>query len=291
MHPMTPESFGELLRRWRDRLDPSDVGQARAYKRRVPGLRREELAALAGLSVEYVVRLEQGRATRPSNQVVAAIARALQLSASERDSLYRAGGLLPPQDNTIDLLVPAGVQRLATRLGDVPIGIFAADWTLLWWNDMWTALLGDPAVLPLRERNVARMLFGDGPARSYLRPMQSSQGFDSSMQSIVSDLKASREKYPTDTSLSGLVQELQASAAFREHWQRLDAISLRGDVKTIEHPEVGSVALDCDVLLVPGIDLRIVTYTAAAGTSEAGKLDLLRVTRGTTELASSPVPT
>jgi hypothetical protein len=152
---------------------------------------------------------------------------------------------------------------------------------------MWTALHGDPAVLPLRERNVARMLFGDGPGRSYVRPMVSSQGTDPFLQSIVSDLKSSREKYPRDPSLLGLVKDLQTSDSFRQHWQRAESATLRSDSKTVEHPEVGSVTLDCDVLLVPGVDLRMVTYTAAAGTSDSGKLDLLRVTRGGTELSSS----
>jgi transcriptional regulator with XRE-family HTH domain len=280
---MGPETFGELVRRWRDRLDPADAGHARAPTRRVPGLRHEELASLAGLSVEYVVRLEQGRATRPSAQVVAAIALALQLSPAERDLLYSAGGLLPPQDGSIDLLVPASVQRLATRLGDVPVGIFAAEWTLLWWNDMWTALHGDPAVLPPRERNIARMLFGDGPARSYLRPISSAAGPTAFPDAIVSDLKATAARYPQDASLSALMDDVNGSDLFRTYWQKTGSVTLTTDLKTIDHPEVGRITVDCDILLVPGAEFRIVTYTAAAGTSDSSKLDLLRVMHGRTE--------
>ncbi|MCS5716076.1 helix-turn-helix domain-containing protein [Herbiconiux sp. CPCC 205716] len=88
--------LGELLRTWRDRLSPLDVGLPAGDTRRAAGLRREELAMLAGLSVDYVVRLEQGRARRPSAQVAAALARTLQLSDAERDHLYVVAGLLPP---------------------------------------------------------------------------------------------------------------------------------------------------------------------------------------------------
>ncbi|MEV0052806.1 helix-turn-helix domain-containing protein [Saccharopolyspora shandongensis] len=165
--------FGRLLHPWRDRLSPADAGFPVTVGRRAPGLRREELAQLAGLSVDYVLRLEQGRAKNPSAQVVGALARALQLSRAERDQLYRVAGLLPPQDGTISTHVSPGIQRLAARLGDVPIGVFTADWTLVWWNSMWSALHGDPAELPAAERNLARALFGDGPARATLRPVRS----------------------------------------------------------------------------------------------------------------------
>lgn len=150
--------FGELLHGWRDRLSPVDVGFAATSGRRAPGLRREELAQLAGLSVDYVLRLEQGRAKNPSAQVVGSLARALQLSRGERDQLYRSAGLLPPQDGTISAHVPASIQRLAVRLGDVPIGVFTADWTLVWWNAMWCALNGDPSAIPVEQRNLARAL-------------------------------------------------------------------------------------------------------------------------------------
>ena len=108
--------FGSVLHGWRDRLSPADAGFTPTSGRRAPGLRREELAQLAGVSVDYILRLEQGRATSPSAQVVGALARALQLSQAERDLLYRSAGLLPPQDATINTHVPAGIQRLTARL-------------------------------------------------------------------------------------------------------------------------------------------------------------------------------
>ncbi|MBD0421522.1 helix-turn-helix domain-containing protein [Streptomyces sp. TRM S81-3] len=277
-------AFAALLRAWRDRLSPADAGFAVTDRRRAPGLRREELAQLAGLSVDYILRLEQGRAKNPSAQVVGALARALQLSRAERDQLYRGAGLLPPQDGTVSAHVPAGIQRLAARLGDVPIGVFTADWTLVWWNTTWSALHGDPAVLPPAERNLARALFGNGAAHASMLPMQSEHGQDAFEASIVADLKDAVSRYPGDARLDRLVRELRgASDAFARLWAtRTAATQHTTDRKTIRHPEVGDILLDCDVLIVPGADLRMVTYTAATGSSDAGKLDLLRVTGGRT---------
>ncbi|MEU6139396.1 helix-turn-helix transcriptional regulator [Streptomyces sp. NPDC047081] len=284
----SPSGFGALLHAWRDRLSPADAGFAAVPGRRAPGLRREELAQLAGLSVDYVLRLEQGRAKHPSAQVVGALARALQLSHAERDQLYRSAGLLPPQDGTVNTHVPPGVQRLAARLGDVPIGVFAADWTLVWWNAMWSALHGDPLEVPPAERNLARALFGDGPAHAALRPMRSERGPEAFAASIVADLKHAASLYPEDAQLDALVGELTAaSEAFRYLWATAALSPHVSEQKSIRHPEVGDILLDCDVLVVPGADLRVVTYTAAADSADAGRLDLLRVTGGRTAPAHS----
>ncbi|MFG2601377.1 helix-turn-helix transcriptional regulator [Streptomyces sp. NPDC048462] len=276
--------FATLLRAWRDRLSPADAGFTMTDGRRAPGLRREELAQLAGLSVDYVLRLEQGRAKHPSAQVVGALSRALQLSRAERDQLYRGAGLLPPQDGTVSAHVPPGIQRLAARLGDVPIGVFTADWTLVWWNTTWSALHGDPAVLPAAERNLARALFGNGAAHASMRPVRSERGEEAFAESIVADLKDAVSRYPGDAQLDRLVQEMrEVSDTFARLWAtRTAAAQHTTERKTIRHPEVGDILLDCDVLIVPGADLRMVTYTAATGSSDAGKLDLLRVTGGRT---------
>ncbi|MGP3974778.1 helix-turn-helix transcriptional regulator [Streptomyces sp. 8N114] len=270
--------FAALVRSWRDRLSPVDAGFPVLPGRRVPGLRREELAQMAGLSVDYVLRLEQGRAKNPSAQVVGALARALQLSRTERDQLYRSAALLPPQDGTISVHVPPGIQRLTARLGDVPVGVFTADWTLVWWNSLWSALLGDPAEFPAEERNLARAMFGNGAALPPVRPERGEEAFAAS---IVADLKDAASRYPADAQLDRLVRELrESSEAFGHYWATATPMPHATERKTIRHPEVGDILLDCDVLLVPGADLRMVTYTAAAGSRDADKLDLLRVTGG-----------
>ncbi|PRY38986.1 helix-turn-helix transcriptional regulator [Umezawaea tangerina] len=277
---MSDLSFGALVRGWRDRLDPADAGYARSARRRAPGLRREELAELAGLSHEYVLRLEQSRATNPSVQVVSALARALRLSPAERDQLFRAAGQLAPRDQTVGTHVPPSIRRLVDRLGDLPIGVFAADWSLLWWNDLWTALHGDPSDLPPAERNLVRALFGTGEGRWHLRPVTSTAGPLAFETAIVTDLREAVSRYPADPDLAALVDGTRASSPlFGELWSVAGMGQLTGDIKTISHPELGDITLDCDVLTVPGVDLRIVTYTAATGTRGADQLDLLRASR------------
>ncbi|MFI1720653.1 helix-turn-helix transcriptional regulator [Streptomyces sp. NPDC020489] len=281
------ETLGTALRRWRDRLSPLDVGRTAGPGRRAVGLRREELAELAGLSVDYVVRLEQGRATSPSAQVVASLARALQLQPLERDYAYRLAGLLPPQEGTISTHVPAGVQRMLARLGEYPVGVFSADWTLLSWTPAWAALLGDPSGRTHLERNLVRAVFTTGPSGLAAWPvLQEGYALNSA---LVADLRTALLTYPHDRALNDLVEELRAtSEEFARLWEEGAVGPHVSSRKTIQHPQVGEVICDCDVLTVPGSDIRLVVYTVAAGTADAEKLEFLRVTHGVR--ADGPAP-
>lgn len=264
-------ALGEALRGWRDRLSPLDVGLPVFGSRRASGLRREELSALAGLSVDYLVRLEQGRARNPSEQVVAALARALQLTAAERDHLHRLAHLPPPSSGVIDSHVPPSVQRLVARLGELPVAVFSADWTLVTWSPLWAALLGDPLGLPAAERNIVAAAFlGSLPVR---------RGSLTLEPALVADLRAATVRYPADRGLAELVRRcLAGSERFAELWRAGAVGEHTHDRKVVAHPAVGEVVLDCDVLTVPGADLKIVVYSAAAGSADAEKLDFLRVT-------------
>ncbi|MGW7482064.1 helix-turn-helix transcriptional regulator [Nonomuraea muscovyensis] len=281
------ETLATALRRWRDRLSPIDVGRTSRPGRRAVGLRREELAELAGLSVDYVVRLEQGRATSPSAQVVASLARALQLEPVERDYAYRLAGLLPPQEGTIPRHVPAGVQRMLARLGEFPVGVFSADWTLLSWTPAWAVLLGDPSARTHVERNLVRAVFAAGPSGLAAWPVF--QEDDTLKPTLVADLRTALVGYPRDRGLIDLVAELRStSAEFARLWDE-GAVGLHVSArKTIMHPQVGEVTCDCDVLTVPGCDIRLVVYTVAAGSVDAEKLEFLRVTNGVSPGGSSP---
>ncbi|MFF4019068.1 helix-turn-helix transcriptional regulator [Streptomyces sp. NPDC001843] len=273
------ETLGTALRRWRDRLSPVDVGRTPRPGRRAVGLRREELAELAGLSVDYVVRLEQGRATSPSAQVVASLARALQLEPVERDHAYRLAGLLPPQTGTISTHVPAGVQRMLARLGEFPVGVFSADWTLLSWTPAWAALLGDPSARTPVERNLVRAAFATGPSGLAAWPVLK-EG-DALSPALVADLRTALVDHPRDQGLIDLVAEMRStSAEFARLWDGGAVGPHVSARKTIVHPQVGEVTCDCDVLTVPGSDIRLVVYTVAAGSVDAEKLQFLRVTNG-----------
>ncbi|MEU1711062.1 helix-turn-helix transcriptional regulator [Streptomyces sp. NPDC005706] len=282
------ETLGAALRRWRDRLSPVDVGRTSRPGRRASGLRREELAELAGLSVDYVVRLEQGRATNPSAQVVASLARALQLQPLERDYAYRLAGLLPPQEGTISTHVPAGVQRMLARLGEFPVGVFSADWTLLTWTPAWAALMGDPSARTPAERNLVRAVFAAGPTGLTAWPVI--QDGDALNTALVADLRTALLNYPDDRALTDLVAELHSnSAEFTRLWDEGAVGPHVSARKTVVHPQVGEVTCDCDVLTVPGSDIRLVVYTVAAGSADAEKLEFLRVTSGV-RIGGSPPP-
>jgi transcriptional regulator with XRE-family HTH domain len=278
--------LGAMIRAWRDRLPPSAAALPVARGRRAAGLRREELADLAGVSVDYVVRLEQGRATTPSRSVVASLARALQLSTAERDHLYRLAQLVPPANSAISDHLPPGMQRVLARLGDVAVAVFAADWQLVWWNRGWAALLGDPSASPPRLRNFARDRFpvDAGPACLALWPV-TEQDRDATDAAVVSDLRRATGRFPQHTRLAVLIRELSAgNRRFAELWTTGEVAAHREDHKTIDHPSVGLITVDCDVLTDGDSELKIVIMTAAPGSEDETKLRL-------TAIAGPPVTT
>ena len=256
-----------LLRAWRERLQPAAVGYP-AGQRRTAGLRREEVALLAGLSVDYLVRLEQGRADRPSAQVVASLARALQVTDAERDQLHLAAGLPAPAPSAVPTLIPASVQRLIARLPDVAVGVWTAHWTLLAANAAWRSLLGDvaPGV------NLIAAQFADRAPAVQWTPAEQ----EHHERALVSDLRAAVIRYPDDGSVRALLAELQGNARFAQMWAEGTVVEHRSQRKTFVHPLVGPVTLDCDVLTAHGTDLRLVTYTAEPGSEDASRFDLIR---------------
>lgn len=265
-------TFGVLLRGYRDRTVPEALGLV-AGGRRTAGVRREELAALAGLSVDYVVRLEQGRARKPSDQVVVALARALRLAGEDEVLLHAAAGLAAPVD-AVSHTVPASVARVARRLGDLPVAVYSADWWLLTWNGLWAALQGDPAGLSGRDRNLVWHQFTGGASRIVKSPEEQDRFLDA----IVADLRVASVEHPTDVSLAGLVADLQQrSTDFATRWREGRVGRHRSERKRIDHPRVGSITLDCDVLQAPGSNVHLIAYSAEPGTEDASRLDLLRV--------------
>jgi transcriptional regulator with XRE-family HTH domain len=282
--------LGEMIRMWRDRLPPSAAALPVGRARRAMGLRREELAELAGVSVDYVVRLEQGRAKTPSASVVASLARALQLSNAERDHMYQLAQLAPPEDGEISDHIPPGVQRVLARLKDVAVAVFAADWQLIWWNRSWAALLGDPSSSPPRLRNFARDRFPleRGPARLALWPV-TEMDKDAVDAAVVADLRHATGRFPRDTRLAELVRDLRAgNQRFADLWATGAVAAHREDHKTIEHPSVGQVTVDCDVLTDGDSDLKIVIMTAVPASADETKLKLASIAGAPDTTHNSP---
>jgi transcriptional regulator with XRE-family HTH domain len=267
-----PAALGRALRHWRDRTDPQDLGLPLGGVRRAPGLRREELAQLAGLSVDYVTRLERGRATSPSPQVLASLARALRLTETERDHLYLLAGQAPPTTGHVSPHVPPGVQRLLDQLSGSPLSVHDAAWNLLSWNPLWAARMGDPTPWRGKERNIAWRHFTHQPARVTHAPDQQ----DRFETALVSDLRSSAARYPKDTRLAALINHLRsASTRFGDLWDSHTVGFHTTDSKTVHHPELGAVTVDCVTLTIPGNDLRIAVCSAPAGTATADQFALL----------------
>ncbi len=269
---MATTEFGHTVRRWRDRVSPDAAGLPAGGHRRAAGLRREELALLAGISVDYVTRLEQGRATNPSEQVVEALGRALRLSGPERAHLFHTAGLVPPGQGTVPAYITPSVQRMLDRLTGTPVAVSDAAWTLLLANPLYTALMGERHG---NERNaVWRNFLGSGNLRVRHTP-QSLRALESAQ---VAELRATANRYPADQRLRRLIAELRAnSERFAELWEAGAVGRPEASRKTIDHPVVGALTLDCDILSVAGSDLRIMVYTAEPGTQDAERLALLSV--------------
>jgi transcriptional regulator with XRE-family HTH domain len=280
---MDSSDFGSTLRQCRDRVTPTAAGVPIGGRRRASGLRREELAGLAGISVDYLTRLEQGRATSPSAQVVESLARALRSSDAERELLFRLSGNAVPGPGLVPMRIAPSVQRLLDRLANNPVAVFDATWTLLTANPPYDALMGPTGGWQGNERNsVWRNLVGPG-TRAVHSPAERAE-FESL---LVADLRLTAARYPSDRRLQRLIGELTTnSPRFAELWESpvLDPPGDTGRRKVIDHPEVGPIAVDCDTLIVAADDLRIMIYTAEPDTEDAERL-ALAVVLGTASMS------
>ncbi|WP_211717666.1 helix-turn-helix domain-containing protein [Nocardiopsis sp. MG754419] len=267
--------LGAALRTWRDRLPPTAVGLPAGRARRAVGLRREELADLAGISVDYVVRLEQGRARTPSSQVAGALARALRLDDDERDHLYLLAGLLPPGDGLISDHIPPGMQRLLTRLGDAPAAVFAADWRLVWWNHGWASVLGDPSPREPEARSLVRLHFPTPQDGEHTHRPVISANTEGVERAIVADLRSASARFPDDPRLAATLRRtLDGNPRFARLWREGAVGHHTEDRKTILHPTVGPITVTCDLLTDAGTGLKVVVYTADPDSEDASRLAL-----------------
>lgn len=258
--------------RWR--VSPAEAGLPAGSRRRVTGLRREEVAQLASISVDYIVRLEQGRGPRPSEAVLISLARALRLSDDERSHLFNLSGSAPPRPGQIDGVVRSSTLRVLERLVDLPVLVLDAKGDVLAWNAQATALLGDFSAWGPPTRNILWQRFLGHEPRVSATPEEDER---TAAESVAS-LRGVAARYPEDAGLKRLLNELRSkSPRFVQLWNEARPAERRSSTKTVRHPELGEITLDCDALNMPDSDQRMIVYSAAPNSTAAEALALLRV--------------
>mgnify|MGYP002403090537 CR=1 FL=1 len=268
-------SLGEFLRSRRARLTPEAAGVVSYGARRVPGLRREELAQLAGVSATYYTRLEQGHSVNASRSVLDALARALQLDEDERRHLHTLAQ--PAADRRPRRSRPetasAELEHLLAAMSDVPAVLLGRRTDVLAWNALGHRLLAGHYDADARP-NLTRMLFLDAHTRELYRdwPEEAARA--------IASLRVVAGRFPDDPALEALVGELTVkSPEFARGWARHPVRTCVAGTKRLRHPEIGDLDLAFQVLELPdGSGQRVLAYTAAPGTPAAAALDLLRRT-------------
>jgi transcriptional regulator with XRE-family HTH domain len=268
------QELAAFLRTRRERLTPGDVGLPdRGRQRRTPGLRREEVAELASVSVDYVVRLEQGRGLRPSADVLAALANALRLSEDERDYLFDLARQRPA-NRVAKTHLAAPLAQLVHDLSPLPAIVINHRNDILGWNAEMVALMLDYDDVPDEQRN--------GIWLCLLHPWMRTFYLDREqvIREGIADLRAAWAAHPDDTALAELIDSLLAqSEEFARLWAQRD-VKLNGrGYKRLLHPDVGPLTIQFEVLSsLQDPDCRLVIYRAADPDSQAA-LDALTAAR------------
>ncbi|MET8122986.1 helix-turn-helix transcriptional regulator [Micromonospora sp. NPDC005189] len=256
------DELAAFLRSRRARLRPAEVGLPDGVRRRTPGLRRQEVAQLAGMSIDYYIRLEQGRGPHPSRQVLASMARALLLSRDEREYLFRIAGENPPQTVGPSREVPPGLRHLLDAMTETPVYLVDAAYQVLAWNHLSTYFMGNLAAVPDADRNMIRWTFRQSAAGSHWSDAETVRF----VRSTVADLRAAYGRYPADPAIRELVTELLGtSPRFAQLWAEHDVEERRPIVKRVPHPDLGPLEFECRVLLVPETDQKMIVYVPEPG--------------------------
>ncbi|MGW5866435.1 helix-turn-helix transcriptional regulator [Streptomyces sp. NPDC055239] len=262
----TTQELAAFLRARRERLDPHDFAlPSRRQARRTPGLRREEVAELAGVSTDYVVRLEQARGLRPSADVVEALAGALRLAPDERAYLFNLAKQRPRNADEPATTATPPLARLVADLSPLPTMLMNHRYDILAWNGEMASLLLDFATLPPRQRNAMWLcLMHPGIRELYVDR-------DRVVREGIAHLRAAWAAHPDDRALTDLIAEFTAGdEEFARLWAERDiTVNGRGS-KVLRHPDVGVFAVDFEVLMpLQDPDQRLVVYRAADDASQS----------------------
>jgi transcriptional regulator with XRE-family HTH domain len=250
--------FAAFLRARREQLTPAEVGLPTAGRRRTPGLRREEVATLAGVSIDYLVRLEQGRDTNPSPGVIASLAHALRLSEEETHYLTklvaRTNGASLCSTARVNAEVRFTVRALLDRLEPTPAFVIGALNDVLAWNDAWTVLAGSMNMLDIEPPNMVRFVFLH-PASRRVFPDWSRAADEQAAR-----LRAAQPRWGTNQSFVALLDDLIGIPEFDTRWARHSVAEKRQGVKRLVHPDRGELHIAYEQMMLADDDQRLVTW-------------------------------
>ena len=271
---MDRAQLADFLRTRREALQPEDVGLPRGPRRRTGGLRREEVAALSGLSTDYYSRIEQQRGPHPSEQMLAALARGLRLSLDERDHLLVLGGYAAPQRSRIGDHVDAGIMRVLDRLQDTPAMVISGLGETLVQTPPAVALFGDETAYEGLDRHVVHRWFTDPASRRVYRE----QDHPLHGRQFVADLRSALVREGPGSRAQELVDALLArSDEFAAVWAEHQVGRRHSKVKHLMHPEVGELEVYCQVLHDSDQSQGLLVFTAVPGSPSYERLQLLSV--------------
>jgi transcriptional regulator with XRE-family HTH domain len=258
------DELAAFLRARRARVSPREAGLPELGPRRTPGLRREEVAQLAGMSIDYYIRLEQARGPHPSRPVLSSLARALMLTPDQREYLFRVAGEVPPPAAGPSREITPGVRYLLDSMPVTPAYVVDAAYNILAWNKLATFFIGN--LTGHEDRNMVRWNFRRPPDD----PIWRDRDFLCFTRSTVADLRANYARYPGDPEIDSLVTEMLAlSPQFAEMWREHE-VAVRGPMlKRINHPQAGPLEFECRVLHLTDTGQRMITYCAAPGSATA----------------------
>ncbi len=261
--------LGAFLRSRRERLSPSDTGIAAGQRRRTPGLRREEVAMIAGVGTTWYTWLEQGRDVRPSVEVLSALCQALRLDAAEQRHLFTLAGRHQPERRRIG---PARVEgpllHMLQSLVLQPAYVVGPRWDVLAWNDAAVVIFGDYGLLEGDARNIIHGVFTD-PQRRHLLV-----DWEQLARATLAAFRAESAKYTGDPDFERLIAlMMRSSPEFREWWPQRDVVHLLSGLKHLRHPVAGPMTFEHMSLSIDdGSDMRLIVYTPLAEQSSIVKL-------------------
>lgn len=274
---MNRPELADFLRRARERLTPAEVGLPEGVRhRRTPGLRRQEVAQLAGMSSDYLMRLEQARSPQPSPQILTALGRALRLTADERDHLYLLAGHRPPAGELAGRHVGPALLYLLDHLSGVPAQVLTDLGDVLAQNALAEAVFG--CVCTVEEgpdRNIAWRWFTD----PFLREAYPPEEHERHGREVVADLRSAMARRGAgDPVAAALLRRLRAaSEEFAELWERHEVAVRRRSRMRVVHPEAGPMEFEFEALLTPTEDQRLRVFTPAPGSHTVDAVELLKV--------------